>query len=133
MAAAAARPVPRKGRHRQGEARHGPGRRRRGWRRSDGLSEHIHEEATTLSKVTPGADMDALARMYEQVVRRDGGAGPAACRPDERRAKLPQYVDRLSKAEQAANLPAAEAPPEAIPPLQGMARAAERGGPHWRG
>jgi hypothetical protein len=46
---------------------------------------------------------------------------------DERKAKLPEYQDRLAKAEQRANALAAEAPPGADRPLKDMARAAEKG------
>jgi hypothetical protein len=93
----------------------------------DVLERTIHEEATTLSKVTPGADMDALARMYEQVVT--GGMVEQArlMSDDEKKAKLPSYKNRLVDAEQVANRMAAEAPPGADRPLKEIARAAEKG------
>jgi hypothetical protein len=93
----------------------------------DALQKDIHEEAATLSKVTPGAEMDALARWYEGVVT-DGIIEQARLlSPQEQKAKLPQYKQRLVDAEQEANRLAAEAPPGADRPLKDMARAAEKG------
>jgi len=93
----------------------------------DTLERTIHEEATTLSKVTPGADMEALARMYEQVVTEGMVEQARLMSGDERKARLPAFTDRLSKAEQVANQAIAEAPPESIRPLKGIAKAAEKG------
>jgi len=93
----------------------------------DALEQTIHAEATTLSKVTPGADMDALARMYEQVVA-DGMVEQARLMAaDERKAKLPAYRDRLAEAEQVANRMVRDAPPGAVRPLEGIAEAAKNG------
>ena len=93
----------------------------------DTLERTIHEEATTLSKVTPGADMEALARMYEQVVTEGMVEQARLMSGDERKAKLPAFTDRLSRAEQDANRLAAEAPPGADRSLKGIAKAAEKG------
>jgi hypothetical protein len=93
----------------------------------DALQQSIREEATTLSKVTPGADMDSLARMYEQVVA--GGMVEQArlLSDDEKKARLPEYQNRLAIAQQEANRLAAEAPVGADRPLKDIARAAEKG------
>jgi hypothetical protein len=93
----------------------------------DSLQKDIHEEATTLSKVTPGPDMDALARRYEEVVA-DGMIEQARLlSPAEQKAMLPRYKQHLVDAEQEANRLAAEAPPGADRPLKDIARAAEKG------
>ena len=93
----------------------------------DSMGQMIHEEATTLSKVTPGSEMESLARMYERVVA-DGMVEQARLMSaDEQKAKLREYQNRLAKAEQEANRLAAEAPPEGVRPLKDMARAAEKG------
>jgi hypothetical protein len=93
----------------------------------DSMQQAIHEEATALSKVTPGPEMDALARMYEQVVS-DAMVEQARLLSDnEKKAKLPEYRNRLVAAEQEANRLAAEAPPGADRPLKDIARAAEKG------
>jgi hypothetical protein len=93
----------------------------------DTLERTIHEEATTLSKVTPGADMEALARMYAQVVTEGMVEQARLMSDDEKKAKLPSYKNRLVDAEQVANRMAAEAPPGADRPLKEIARAAEKG------
>src|SRR5206468_3610301 len=93
----------------------------------DALEQTIHAEATTLSKVTPGADMDALARMYEQVVTEGMVEQARLMTADERKAKLPAYRDRLAEAEQVANRVVRDAPPGAIRPLEGIAEAAKNG------
>jgi hypothetical protein len=93
----------------------------------DALERTIHAEATTLSKVTPGADMDALARMYEQVVAEGMVEQARLMSDDEKKARLPAYRNRLAEAEQEANRLAAEAPPGADRPLKGIATAAEKG------
>jgi len=93
----------------------------------DSLQQSIREEATSLSKVTPGSDMESLARMYEQVVAEGMVEQARLMTADERKAKLPAYTNRLSAAEQEANRMAAEAPPGADRPLKGIARAAEKG------
>lgn len=93
----------------------------------DSLERDLHEEATTLSKITPGTEMDSLARMYEKVVG-DGIVEQARLMTaDERKARLPAYNDRLAKAEQEANRMAAEAPPGSDRPLKDIARAAQKG------
>jgi hypothetical protein len=93
----------------------------------DGLAADIHEEAGAISKITPGPEMASLARLYDQVVtdalvEQAGGLAPA-----EKWAMLPKYVDRLAKAEQAANRLANEAPPGSDQPLREMAKSAEKG------
>jgi hypothetical protein len=93
----------------------------------DALERGIHDEATTLSKVTPGAEMESLARLYERVVS-DGMVEQARLLgQDEKKAKLGPFRDRLVEAEQTANRLAAEAPPGADRPLKDIASAAGRG------
>jgi len=92
----------------------------------DSLGADIHGEAKTLSKITPGAEMDSLARLYEQVVSEGLVEQARALTADERRAKLPLYVERLRNAEQEANLLAAEAPPGSDRPLREIASAAAK-------
>lgn len=93
----------------------------------DTLGTVLHDEATTLSKLTPGVEMDSLAQRYEQVVT-DGLVRQAGeMTPDERRAALPKYIEQLSKAHQEANRAAAEAPPGSVRPLTDIAKAAEKG------
>jgi hypothetical protein len=93
----------------------------------DSLQQSIREEATSLSKVTPGSDMESLARMYEQVVA-DGMVEQARLlSDDEKKARLPEYQNRLAIAQQEANRLAAEAPVGADRPLKDIARAAEKG------
>jgi hypothetical protein len=93
----------------------------------DTLERTIHAEATTLSKVTPGADMEALARMYEQVVTEGMVEQARLMSDDERKAKLPAYQNRLAAAQQVATRLIDEAPPESVRPLKGIATAAEKG------
>jgi hypothetical protein len=93
----------------------------------DSMQQAIHEEATTLSKVTPGPEMESLARMYERVVADEMVEQARLLSPDEKKAKLPEYRNRLVLAEQEANRLAAEAPPGADRPLKDIARAAEKG------
>jgi hypothetical protein len=93
----------------------------------DVLERTIHEEATTLSKVTPGVDMDALARMYEQVVTEGMVEQARLMSDDEKKAKLPSYKNRLAEAQQVATRLIDEAPPESVRPLRGIAKAAEKG------
>jgi hypothetical protein len=93
----------------------------------DSLGADIHGEARTLSMVTPGAEMDSLARLYEQVVT-DGLVEQArGLDANEKRTKLPLYVEHLRNAEQEANQWAAEAPPGSDRPLREIAKAAARG------
>jgi hypothetical protein len=88
------------------------------------LADTIHEEARTLSKVTPGNEMTSLAKMYDQVIR-DGLVPQArALSGEERRAKLPAYAERFAKAEQEANLRAADAPVGSQQPLYDIAETA---------
>jgi hypothetical protein len=93
----------------------------------DSMQQAIHDEATTLSKVTPGPEMDALARMYEHVVADSMVEQARLMTADERKTMLPEYQDRLAKAEQRANALSADAPPGADRPLKDIARAAEKG------
>ena len=91
------------------------------------LADTLHDEARALSKVTPGDNMAALARMYEQVVR-DGLVPQArAMSAEERRTKLPAFKEKLVKAEQEANRLAAEAPVGSDRPLKEMAETAKSG------
>lgn len=93
----------------------------------DAMERSIHDEATTLSKVTPGPELESLARMYERVVT-DGMLEQARLLgPDEQKAKLGPYRNRLVVAEQVANRLAAEAPPDAVHSLRDMAGAAGKG------
>jgi hypothetical protein len=93
----------------------------------DTMQQAIHDEATTLSKVTPGPEMDSLARMYAHVVADSMVEQARLMSPDERKTKLPEYQDRLAKSEQRANALAAEAPPGAVGPLKDIAVAAQKG------
>lgn len=93
----------------------------------DSLERTIHDEATTLSKVTPGPEMESLARMYQRVVVEAMVEEARRLGPDEQKAKLGQYRNRLVEAEQVANRSAAEAPPDAVRPLRDIAGAAEKG------
>jgi hypothetical protein len=67
------------------------------------LADTIHEEARTLAKVTPGEDMNSLAKMYEQIVREGLVPQARAMSEEERRAKLPAVKQKLEEAEQTTN------------------------------
>ena len=91
----------------------------------DTLATDIHVEAKTLAKVTPGAEMESLARMYQQVVAELELAGGLSL--DEARLVLPRYVTSLANAEKAANLALNDAPPDSVQPLKEIALAAQQG------
>jgi hypothetical protein len=90
----------------------------------DKLAATIHEEATTLSKVTPGKEMESLAKLYDQVVTQALVVAARDLLPDERMIVLRPIADRLSLAEQNANRLAAEAPKNSEQPLRDIAKAA---------
>jgi hypothetical protein len=93
----------------------------------DGLATDIRSEAKAISMITPGAEMDSLARMYDRVVT-DGLVAHARDLPaPERRAKLDKYIQHLAEAEQEANQLAAAAPPGSDRPLREIAKSAEKG------
>jgi hypothetical protein len=91
------------------------------------LADTIHEEARTLSKVTPGEEMTSLAKMYDQVVREALVPQARALTGEERRTKLPGYQERLAKAEQEANRLANEAPVGSDQALKDIAETAKAG------
>jgi len=91
------------------------------------LADTIHEEARTLSKVTPGEEMTSLAKMYDQVVREALVPQARALTGEERRTKLPAYQERLAKAEQEANRLANEAPVGSDQALKDIAESAKAG------
>ena len=93
----------------------------------DQLAADIHDQATTLSKVTPGKEMESLASMYEQVVLVSLVATARSLSEDERKKLLSDYTERLSKAEQAATRAAGEAPPDSVASLRNMAKVASEG------
>jgi len=91
------------------------------------LADTIHEEARTLSKVTPGEEMTSLAKMYDQVVRDALVPQARALTGEERRTKLPVYAERLAKAEQEANRLSNEAPVGSDQALKDIAESAKAG------
>jgi len=93
----------------------------------DRLATDIHEQATTLSMVTPGTDMESLASRYEQVVMVGLVETARLLTDDERKALLDQYQDRLGKAQQDATRSAANAPPGSAEHLRHIAEAAAEG------
>jgi len=93
----------------------------------DRLATDIHEQATTLSMVTPGTDMESLAARYEQVVMVGLVETARLLTDDERKALLDQYQDRLGKAQQDATRSAANAPPGSAEHLRHIAEAAAEG------
>src|SRR5262245_44587548 len=90
----------------------------------DRLAGNIHDQAKDLSKVTPGAEMDSLAAMYEQVVTQLVDVAARELSSDERKEHLQQFVESLSKAEQEANRLASIAPVKSDRPLRDIARVA---------
>jgi hypothetical protein len=93
----------------------------------DKLAAAIHEEATSLSKVTPGKEMESLAELYDKVVTQALVDAARHLSAEERKEFLPRYADRLSLAEQHANRLAAEAPKASERPLLDIAKAAGDG------
>jgi len=93
----------------------------------DRLATDIHEQATTLSMVTPGTDMESLASRYEQVVMVGLVETARLLTDDERKALLDRYQDRLSKAQQDATRSAANAPPGSAEHRRHIAEAAAEG------
>jgi hypothetical protein len=91
------------------------------------LADTIHDEARTLSKVTPGEEMSSLAKMYDQVVRDALVPQAKALTGEERRTKLPVYAERLAKAEQEANRLSNEAPVGSDQALKDIAESAKAG------
>jgi hypothetical protein len=93
----------------------------------DRIERRVHREATEQSKVSPGADMESLAKMYDSVV-----VGPMIEQArllalDERKTVLPKYIDRLNAAAQEAHLRSLEAPAGSDRPLQDIEKAALKG------
>jgi hypothetical protein len=93
----------------------------------DELGFVIHDEAKTLSKVTPGSDMDVLAQKYELVVATALVAQARDLGADEKKTVLPGFIKRLAEAEQEATKLASEAPPKSVAPLKQIAKAAQDG------
>jgi hypothetical protein len=91
------------------------------------LADTIHEEARTLSKVTPGDEMTSLAKLYDQVVREALVPQARALTGEERRTKLPAFAERLAKAEQEANRLSNEAPVGSDQALKDIAESAKAG------
>jgi hypothetical protein len=91
------------------------------------LAATIHDEATSLSKVTVGKEMESLAKLYDQVVTQALVVAARDLSPDERKVVLRPIADRLSLAEQNANRLAAEAPKNSEQPLRDIAKAAGDG------
>jgi hypothetical protein len=93
----------------------------------DVLERNVHREATEISKISPGADMESLARMYDSVVVGPMIENARLLGPDERKAVLPKYIDRLNAAAQEAHLRSLEAPAGADRPLQDIEKSALKG------
>jgi hypothetical protein len=93
----------------------------------DLLERNVHREATEISKISPGADMESLAKMYDSVVVGPMIENARLLAPDERKAVLPKYIDRLNAAAQEAHLRSLEAPPGADRPLQDIEKSALKG------
>ena len=91
------------------------------------LADKLHEEARTLSKVSPGDEMTSLAAMYKRVVEEALVPQAKALSEDERKSVLPQYRQQLIDAEQEANRLAAEAPIGSDQALKEIAEAARAG------
>lgn len=90
------------------------------------LAKDIDEEARDLARVSP-AEVESLARMYEQVVT-VGLVEQVKGLDDGERKKLTPYLEALAKTEQEANrLAQGGVPPEAIGPLTDIAKAAAKG------
>jgi len=90
------------------------------------LADSIHEEARTLSKVTPD-EMNSLAVMYKKVVEEALVPQARSLNDDERKVTLPKYAQRLGEAEQEANRLAAESPVGSDRALREIAEAARAG------
>ncbi|MSR52722.1 MAG: hypothetical protein EXS09_05465 [Gemmataceae bacterium] len=90
------------------------------------LADTIHEEARTLSKVTPD-EMNSLAAMYRKVVEEALIPQARSLNADERKATLPAYVQRLAEAQQLANRLAGESPAASGRALSEIAEVAEAG------
>ena len=90
------------------------------------LADTIHEEARTLSKITPD-EMSSLATMYKKVVEEALVPQARSLSDDERKSTLPKYADQLGKAEQDANRLAAESPVGSDRALREIAEAARAG------
>ena len=93
----------------------------------DQLAATIHEEATSLSKVTSSKEMESLAVMYDKVVMQALIAAARDLLAEERKDVLRPIADRLSLAEQNANRLAAEAPKDSERPLLDIAKTAGDG------
>lgn len=90
------------------------------------LADTIHEEARTLSKVTPD-EMNSLAAMYRKVVEEALIPQARSLNADERKATLPAYVQRLAEAQQLANRLVTESPVASGRALSEIAEVAEAG------
>jgi len=90
------------------------------------LADSIHEEARTLSKITPD-EMNSLAAMYKKVVEEGLIPRARSLSEDERKTTLPKYAQRLGEAEQEANRLAAESPVGSDRALREIAEAARAG------
>jgi hypothetical protein len=98
-------------------------------KRVDGLAklaEVLHEDARSLSKVTPEGTV-SRAKEYQSVVCDALVAQARALTEEERRTTLPKYRDMLIKAQQDANTHAADAPEGSRQALKDIAKAAEAG------
>jgi len=93
----------------------------------DRLATDIHEQATTLSMVTPGAEMESLASRYEKVVIAGLVETARLLTDEERKALLDQYRNKLGEAEHQASRSAANAPPGSAEHLRHIAQAAGEG------
>jgi hypothetical protein len=91
------------------------------------LSDVLCEQAKSLNKVSPGADMEAVAEMFNAVVADAMLAQARWLNAEEQRLLLGGFTERLAKTEQEANNLLSEAPAGSVGPLREMAKVARTG------